>query len=308
MMTLARTAFHGNRALTLLAGAMSATLLISLVALAVDRRTLAGQPIWLKPAKFSASLAIYGFTLAWLLAHVRKGRRLAAWAGGVIAVGTVVEMGIIVGQATRGRASHFNEATALDTALWRSLGGVTVGLSLATIAIAVLLWRDGMPDRAGTWVVRLGLVLLLAGFVEGGLMVVPTAEQLAAAEHGRVTSMGAHAVGVPDGGPGLPVTGWSTTGGDLRIGHFVGIHAPQALLLFGMLLSWLVAQPARRTRLVFVFAAAYGGLLVLVTWQALRGQPLLDPDAVTLAAAGALAVAIAVAAAVAWFRPVAGRD
>lgn len=307
MMTLLRTAFHGNRALTLLAGTMSALLLISLAALVVDRRTLAGQPIWLKPVKFSASLAIYGFTLAWLLAHVRRGRRLAAWAGGAIAVAAIVEMGIIVGQAARGRASHFNEATALDTVLWRSLGGVTVGLSLATITIAVLLWRHGMPDRAGMWALRLGLVLLFLGFVEAGLMVVPTPDQLAAAEHGQGTSMGAHAVGVPDGGPGLPVTGWSTTGGDLRVGHFVGIHALQAMLLFGMLLSWLVAESARRIRLVFVFAAAYGGLVVLVTWQALRGQPLLDPDALTLGAAGVLALAATVAGLIAWFRPVAAR-
>ena len=37
--------------------------------------------------------------------------------------------------------------------------------------------------------------------------------------------------------------------------------------------------------------AGYAGLTVLLTWQALRGQPLIRPDAVTLTALGLLIVA-----------------
>jgi hypothetical protein len=110
---------------------------------------------------------------------------------------------------------------------------------------------------------------------------------------------GAHSVGVPDGGPGLPLVGWSTVGGDLRIGHFVGLHALQALPLLAILLSRFFGTrlaERTRTRLLVVAGGGYGVLTKLLTWQALRGQPLLRPDALSLAALGTLVVAVATAA------------
>ncbi|WP_155370109.1 hypothetical protein [Catellatospora vulcania] len=283
-----RAALHGSRVLTWLSALMGALLLVALVGLVVDDRTVGGQAAWLKPAKFAISFAVYGLTMAWLLGQLRRGRRLARWAAYAIVVTGTLEVGIIVFQAARGRASHYNEATPLDEALWQVMGPTIMVLWVATVVLTVLLWRDGLPDRASTWAVRLGMLLLLLGLLQGFTMVVPTAEQLALDEQGVETLMGAHAVGVRDGGPGMPLTGWSTTGGDLRIGHFVGMHGLQAVLLFAMLLPALVADVARRARLVVVFSFGYAGLLVLVTWQALRGQPLLAPDALTLAAAGGL--------------------
>jgi hypothetical protein len=90
------------------------------------------------------------------------------------------------------------------------------------------------------------------------------------------------------------VAGWSTTGGDLRIGHFVGMHALQALPLLALLLGKRLDE-LTRIRLLLVAGVAYGILTVLLTWQALRGQPLLQPDAVTLIAWAALAAATAAA-------------
>ncbi|GIG18079.1 hypothetical protein Cme02nite_64110 [Catellatospora methionotrophica] len=290
-----RTALHGSRALTWLSAVMGVLLLVAVVGLVADGRTVGGQPTWLKPAKFASSFIAYGLSLAWMIGHLRRGRRTARWAAYVIVVMSVLEVGIIVFQAARGRASHYNEATPLDEALWNAMGATIAVLWVATAVLAVLLWRGGMPDRTSTWAVRLGMVLLLLGLLQGFTMVVPTAEQLALDEQGVETLMGAHAVGVSDGGPGMPLTGWSTTGGDLRIGHFVGMHGLQAVLLFAMLVPALVGDVVRRTRLVVVFSFAYAGLLVLVTWQALRGQPLLAPDALTLAVAGGLLAVTAVA-------------
>jgi hypothetical protein len=106
--------------------------------------------------------------------------------------------------------------------------------------------------------------------------------------------IGSHAVGVADGGPGLPFVGWSTTGGDLRIGHFVGMHALQALpLLAAALAATGRFTEATRSRAVTVAAVAYGAVVLLVTWQALRGQPLLAPDALTLGTLAAIVVGTA---------------
>ncbi|WP_433077573.1 hypothetical protein ACQP1P_34890 [Dactylosporangium sp. CA-052675] len=301
MTTILREAWRGSRALTALAGLMTLLLAVCLAGLALDDRTLLGQPVWLKPAKFAASFVVYALTLAWLLARLRRGRRAARAAAAVVAATSVLEVGIIAVQAARGRSSHFNSTTPLDGLLWRGMGAVILVLWLGTLLVAILLWRDPPADRAVAWAGRLGLVLLLLGMPQGLLMLVPTRAQLDADARGADTLLGAHAVGVPDGGPGLPLLGWSTTGGDLRVGHFVGIHGLQAMLLVAMLLGRLVADPARRTRLTVVLAGAYAGLLALVTWQALRGQPLLAPDAATLTALAVL-VAVTMAGAAAALR------
>jgi len=123
------------------------------------------------------------------------------------------------------------------------------------------------------------------------LMVKPTAAQQAAMDAGQhLMIVGGHSVGVPDGGPGLPFLTWSTTGGDLRIPHFIGIHALQLLPLLSILFVRRFTE-AVASCVVWVAAGGYASLLALLTWQALRAQPLLWPDVVTLAALGALLLA-----------------
>jgi hypothetical protein len=153
-------------------------------------------------------------------------------------------------------------------------------LFIAHFLIGVVVLRQRIADRVSAHAVRWGLGLSLLGLVAAIPMVQPA-------------QMG-HSVGVSDGGPGLPVVGWSTTGGDLRIGHFIGLHALQALPLLALLLGNRLDE-LTRIRLLAVGGVAYGILTALLTWQALRGQPLLQPDALTLTAWAALAAATATA-------------
>ena len=89
-----------------------------------------------------------------------------------------------------------------------------------------------------------------------------------------------------DGGPGLPLVGWSTEGGDVRSAHFFGLHGMQALPVVGWLLTlpalaWLGAR--RRLALVWTAGLGYLAFVLIVLQSALRAQPLLAPDGLTLA-------------------------
>ena len=182
----------------------------------------------------------------------------------------------------------------------RSWGLAIVVQTLSTIAVAVALWRQRFADMALGWALRLGMTITIVGALTGGLMTRPTAAQLDAARAGeRMTIAGAHTVGAPDGGPGLVGTGWSTEHGDLRVPHFVGLHAMQALPLVALLLARRRLQPEARVRFMLVAAASYAALYVILLLQALRGVPLVAPDAMTVMQLGAWALATAMAAAVA---------
>jgi hypothetical protein len=176
--------------------------------------------------------------------------------------------------------------------LFSTMGLLIIVVWVMNLVAAILLLFQHLPDPAIAWSLRLALLLTLVGAGLGVLMLRPTPTQLEAMRADQPVSIdGAHSVGIADGGPGLPVTGWSTTGGDLRIGHFLGLHALQALPIVGWLLTRRRAtrrlRGGQRVALVWVAAFSYLGLMALVTWQALRGQPLIAPDATTLAAAGA---------------------
>ena len=276
----------------LLLGALA----VSLVGLWVDPRTIGGAPAWLKPVKFAVSTAIFTLTLAWVFTYLPRWTRTRRIAGWMTAATLLLEVAIIDLQAWRGTTSHFNVGTPLDMALWGTMGAAIVLQTLMSVVVAAALWRQRFADLALGWALRLGLTITIVGAAFGGLMTGPTDAQLAQARTTRMTVVGAHTVGAPDGGPGLPGTGWSREHGDLRVPHFLGLHALQFLPLLALALGYRRSTEAARVRLTLTAAASYTALFALLLWQALRGQPLVQPDALTIAAFGMwLAVTIAAA-------------
>ena len=298
-----------HRPLAGTAVAMAVLAAIAAAGTVIDDRELLGVPIWVKPFKFAISLVVYTGTLAYLIGSLKgKPARHAGWLGNVIVAASFVEMAVIVGQVVRGRRSHFNVETAFDSTLWGVMAVTIVMLWVATALIGVVLLRHHDGDRPTVLAVRYGLLISLAGMAIGFLMTQPTAEQRAGFADGPPTVVGSHTVGVAEGGPGLPLINWSTTGGDLRVAHFLGLHALQALPLLAFGLARAVRRfPALspepvRSRLIGVGAAGIAGVTAITTWQALRGQSVVHPDGLTWAGAGVLAAGLAVGAAVALRR------
>ncbi|MET8759029.1 hypothetical protein [Lentzea sp. NPDC004782] len=264
---------------------------VAALGMLLDDRMLLDSPIWFKPFKFAVSFTLYSASLAWFTSLL-EGRlhKIAWWLGTVFAGAGVAEMTIIVTQVVRGKRSHFNFETPLDGALFGAMGLLAVVLLGTSLVIAILLFRKKFDNPAQSWVIRLSLLIALVGMSVGFLMTQPRAGQ---SREGGV--IGSHSIGGPDGGEYMPLTGWSTVHGDLRIGHFVGMHAVQVLpLLIFFAGRWANA------RLAWVLSGGYLGLTVLVIWQALRGQPLVKPDAVTLIAAAVIVAATALG--VVWAR------
>ncbi len=263
-------AFDARRAALQIAVACGVLALPTLGALLVDVRQLSGVSVWAKPLKFQASLALHWATVAWLLGHLDPARvdtPWVRWSLRVAAGATLVELLYIVIQAARGRASHFNNETVLEAVLYTALmGGGALLIVATTAALGVAVWkapREGRRDAP--WLAAV-LALLLSSVLTL-LVAVPLSS-------GAIDGPGPWVGGLRSNGAGLPVLGWSTTGGDLRVPHFVATHLLQVLPGVAMLLGW-VSVPAAWARGIVWATAAGGGLLVALTFaQAVSGQPL----------------------------------
>ena len=303
MRTMLKTLWDTDARLTAVGLAMLALLGATGVALLVDPRDVMGAPAWMKPAKFAASIAIYTLTLAWVFTYLpewTRTRRVVSW---ITAVTLVLEIVIIDVQAWRGTTSHFNVGTLVDGVLFSIMGLAILAQTIAATAVAAALWRQRFSDRAIGWALRFGMTITIVGAMTGGLMTTPTRAQLDAARAGhRMTVAGAHTVGAPDGGPGLPGTGWSREHGDIRVAHFLGLHALQMLALVALFFAALGWQETRRVRIVWAISASYASLFALLLWQALRGQSVTAPDPTTLTALALWAVLTAAAVVIAGWR------
>ncbi|MEV4124318.1 hypothetical protein [Nocardia sp. NPDC049707] len=290
-----------HRPLLWMVATMAALVLFSAAGMVFDTRMLLDESVWLKPFKFGLAFVLYGITLAWLLSLPHRGSRVTWWMGTVFAVTGVMDVGFIVVQAARGTYSHFNDETDAVNSIGQLVFASGVpALFFANLVIVLILSWQRLVDRPTARAIHTGLGLAVAGMALGYLMGF-TGKQLVRDADGNVVELVAgHTVldiaslNARDGVGGMPITGWSTIGGDLRIPHFLGLHAIQVLLLAVVALAWLAPRNPwlrdERTRaaLIGVFASGYTGLLAIVLWQAMRAQSLVHPDGRTLFAVGVL--------------------
>ena len=259
---------------------------------AIDPREILGVSVWEKPLKFLISAALYSTTFSWLYTYVDKGRKLARAMGTVISIMLLTELLVITGMAAVGTTSHFNVSTPFNIAIWSVMATAISLVWVATFLLCAGLWNSvRMPGDlrlAVRWAIGLGL----AGMGIAFTMTPPQPQQVLPENWAGIA--GAHTVGAPDGGPGLPFFGWSTDAGDLRVSHFFGLHALQVLPLVALLLSVLIASNRVRVAMINGAAATYTLVILFTYVQALIGQTIAQP-ATFLALAISLVLGITVA-------------
>jgi len=241
---------------------MIPVIVICLIGMPFDTRQVTGTNPWLKPFKFAVSILIYVWTLGWFLRFVEgaeRSKQAVRWGVSLAMTGEIL---LITLQAARGVPSHFNVESAFDAVVF-SLMGLFILLNTFLVALALLLllvWPSGIQP-AYLMGIRMGLLVFLIGSLEGMVMILNQA----------------HAVGVRDGGPGLPFLNWSTQAGDLRAPHAFALHALQGLPLIGYAISrWCRARPVL-LQLALVSLAGFGWLAVFLALfaRAVAGLPVI---------------------------------
>lgn len=261
MSSILRLISGGSTALTVSSALHLILLGVCFFASIFDDRQVMGLNPWIKPMKFCLSIALYSATLSILLGLIDGYESLRLWIGRLVAAMMYIEITCITIQAVRGVTSHYNIATSFDGAIF-GLMGIAIALNTILDAFVFGLFVISPVSALPTglsWGIRFGLILFIGASIEGGLMIMNQA----------------HTVGAPDGGPGLPWVNWSTSHGDLRIAHFLGLHAIQILPLLGLAVDWLVGISVVRAALVTLCAAGYGWVMWWQTKLALSGQPFL---------------------------------
>lgn len=242
--------------LTLALGAVAVLLQL------IDPRTLAsGIGIWVKPAKFFVSVSVFALTAAWFMGYVRPERRnslpMRGTVAALIASGTF-ELAYIVFQAAQGLESHFNTGTPFHAIMYALMGLGAAILVATTLPLAWEVARRPAPGLQPSFVAAVVIGLILT-FALGGML------------GGYMSSQTGHAVG--QAGDGVPLFGWNRLGGDLRVAHFFGIHAEQAIPL---LAAAVAGAPARiRWATVLGGSAIYAALTLGTFYQATAGRALL---------------------------------
>jgi len=252
------------REMRLFAGALfaAALLALSLAAMLFDARVINGVSVWVKPAKFSASFVLWFATLGWAFGLLRPEAR-RGWPARIIVWGSLgaaaIEMAWILPRAALGLPSHFAQ-DPLGAVMYNVMGLGALTLVALAAALGLLVALRGDPAQPALWRAAWAAGLVLTGLL-GGF----TGAAISAAGGPQIG-------GTPGDAAALAPFFWSRDGGDLRVAHFLGVHAMQALPLLALVVAgW---RAALGWAALGLGTAAYAGLALAAFAAARAGLPL----------------------------------
>jgi hypothetical protein len=206
---------------------------------------------WDKPFKFAFSTFLYAWTMAWFCYYLTNFNVMFFDWSIIVLLG--FEIIYIAIQAGRGQLSHYNLSTPTYALLYSLMA---LAASLATIYTAytgLLFFTQPLHELPiyYLWSIRFGIIIFVIFSFEGFVM----------------GSKLRHTVGGDDGTKGIPILNWSRNFGDLRVAHFIGMHALQLLPI----LSYYVFK---NVGAVYIITLLYLLLAIFTLIQALKGNPL----------------------------------
>ena len=278
-------ALRGHRPLYWLTLITAIASLVILVPYLVDDRQLLGVSVWEKPLKFLLSSTVFTGTFAWLFGKLQRQTRVIWWTGTVITISLAIELAIILTLGGLGVQSHFNVSDAFHITIWSIMATMISLVWVATAVLALATLRNSTLAPAQRAAVQAGLLIAVVGMGLAFLMTSPNAAQL---ENFQGIA-GSHNVGVADGGPGLPLLGWSTVAGDYRVAHFLGLHGLQALLIASFAITRLPLLRKNPFGQVWVLGLAYLAVTLLAAVQAIQAESVVNPSTQTLWTLAAIA-------------------
>lgn len=245
-MEIIREIFKRNKVLGLFGLLNFTAFLILLVFSFWDDRILLGANIWHKPMKFALSIGIFSWTMAWFLDYISDPSKVKKIQWTIVLMMTIEQV-IIIGQASRGELSHFNISSAFNLALFNIMG-IAIFVNTLMVFWALLLIRKNIKLPNGY---RSGLILGMGIFCIASLQGYVMAANLG------------HTLGASDGQEGIFFLNWAKGFIDLRIFHFIGLHALQVIPLF----AWFFAK--HQPTLVLTFSIFYLVLASSTLWTVL---------------------------------------
>ena len=228
----------------------------------IDDRTLMGINVWIKPLKFSISTAIYILTVGFLTTLYPFSKRKKNLINNIVSWTLLIEIGLIIYQASRGVQSHYNVSNPFDGLIFTAMGIlIAINVLIMVLFIFETLRLKLKTTKLLQWAILLGWIIVFFGSWVGGQMI----------------SEMSHNIGIKDGGPGLPIVNWSTIAGDLRVAHFFGLHGLQIIPIFALLISKKWKTTTRNQIIVVtVFGLAYALWIGYTFYQAKQAIPFIN--------------------------------
>jgi hypothetical protein len=212
---------------------------------------VSGVSAWLKPFKFFISIGIFAFTMALYLTYLDNQKQITNYCWSFI-IFLSIELLMITIQAARGRISHYNIETPLDRVIFALMGLSITVILIHTIYITFLFFIQKQFSVSTEMIlaIKLSLIMMVIFMLEGYLMI----------------GISKHTIGAEDVTKGIPALNWSKNYGDLRVAHFLGMHALQIIPL----LTFVLANTKKD---VYVISVLYFAFVTFTLVQAWQGKP-----------------------------------